>query len=477
MDTEACDVGMVGLGVMGCNLLLNIADHGYKVAGYDRDSRQVEAIRNNEDSSRIKATDHFEDFIHSLQSPRLIILLVPAGNPVDAVLNQLEPYLKTGDIIVDGGNSHYTDTNRHQENLHPKGISFIGMGVSGGEEGARFGPCLMPGGDKKAYERIQSILKAVAAKVDDVPCVSYIGYGSSGHYVKMVHNGIEYGLMKLISETYDLMKNGLGLSNDELSAVYSKWSQGKIAGFLIEITAQIFKKSDSETGGYLIDLILDESRQKGTGLWTSEDAMKLHVPVPIIDVAVSMRDLSMFRSLRQKLHQVLKGPSLANFKEQTILHNKEAFIEQLFNALYAAMILTYTQGFSLLQVASNVYNYDLHLDEIAKIWRGGCIIRSVLLDKMANVYHETPDLPVLMLDTYFAQELSVVQEDLRAIVSQGAAAGIPIAGFMNALGYYDAYRAERLPDNLVQAQRDFFGAHTYQRTDKQGTFHSNWNEI
>lgn len=466
--SKTYDVGMVGLGVMGYNLLLNMADHGYSVIGYDRDSAKVQALQHQGQQVKVKVTDHFEDFIHSLKSPKVIILLVPSGKPVEAVLSQLNPYLDEGDIIIDGGNSHFSLTNGHQEHLEKEGVFFIGMGVSGGEKGAREGPCLMPGGDFQAYKQVKPLLEAIAAKVDGIPCVTYIGPGPAGHYVKMVHNGIEYGLMKLISETYELLKTGLKLTNKQLHEVYKAWNRDKVASFLIEITAIIFQKKDEETGKDLIDQILDAAEQKGTGLWTSEDAMRLHVPVPTIDVAVSMRDLSTFKSLRSQVHKVLQGPS------PSIDVDAKTFITALLNALYAGMILTYTQGMSLLQTASQTYHYNLNLADIATIWRGGCIIRSNLLDHIARAFRTEPALPLLMLDPYFASELSSVQSDLRLVIQHGAGAGIAIPGLMSALGYYDSYRCDRLPSNLIQAQRDFFGSHNYRRVDKEGYFHTEW---
>ncbi len=469
MSKQECQIGVIGLGVMGCNLVLNIADHGYAVAGYDKNLEQVQALQKYSDRKNIQAVETIEKFIQSLQSPYLILLLVPAGRPVDAVINDLIPYLRSGDILIDGGNSHFIDTDRRQKTLVEKGIDFLGVGISGGEKGARHGPCMMPGGDPQAYEKIRSIFESIAAHVDGEPCVAYLGPGAAGHYVKMVHNGIEYGLMQLISETYDLLKRGLGVNNNILYRLYSDWNKTKLHSFLLEITVHIFQFVDSYTQQYLVDEILDIAEQKGTGSWTSEEAMKLCEPLPTIDAAVNMRDLSTLRPLRLKASSILKGPS------HQFQGNQAEMISQLHHALYAGVILTYAQGMSLMQAASQHYHYQLSLQKVAQIWRGGCIIHSAVLNDIAAAFQKQSNLPTLLLDSYFSQELSQSQEGLRAAVREGIALGIPMPGLMASLGYYDAYRSSWLPANLIQAQRDHFGSHTYKRIDQEGVFHTEWN--
>ena len=462
-----CDIGMIGLGVMGSNLALNMADHGFTVAGYDANAEKDRQLRAAEHAG-IRVAASLDALLALLKSPRRVMLMVPAGKPVDAVLATLRPLLSPGDIVIDGGNSHFTDTNARQQALAEARINLLGVGVSGGEEGARRGPCLMPGGAEAAYAQVQPILAAIAAHFDNEPCVAYLGPGAAGHYVKMVHNGIEYGLMEVIAESYDLMKRGLGLNDDELHAIYAEWSAGDLAGFLMEITAKIFLRTDPQTGKRLVNLILDVARQKGTGMWTSQDAMALHVPVPVIDAAVAMRDLSGFESERQAAARLLAGPTM------TIAVDRPAFLAQLHNALYTAMLITYAQGMRQLRGASQAYSYALPFARIARIWRGGCIIRAALLEEISAAFTAQPELEHLLLDRDIARELKARQADLRAIVATAAGLGIPTAGFSAALAYYDALRSRWLPANLIQAQRDFFGAHTYERVDEPGTFHTEW---
>jgi 6-phosphogluconate dehydrogenase len=390
--------------------------------------------------------------------------------PVDAVIRDLLPHLQPGDLIIDGGNSHFDDTDLRGKMLAEKGLHFLGVGISGGESGARHGPSIMPGGPREAYERVRPIFEAVAAKVNGEPCVTYLGPGSAGHYVKMVHNGIEYGLMQLIAESYDLMKRGLGLSDDELHDVYARWNETELNGFLIEITAQIFRQVDEKTGRRLVDVILDEARQKGTGKWTSQDGMELQAPTPTIDAAVAARDLSTYKTERETASRLLGGPS-PSFQGE-----RGAFLEQLRSALYAAMILTYAQGMALLRVASQSYGYGLDLEAVARIWRGGCIIRAALLEPIRAAYRARPDLANLLLDPDLSAELVRRQGDLRAIVSHAAGLGIPAPGLMASLAYLDGYRSAWLPANLIQAQRDYFGAHTYERVDARGVFHTRWSD-
>ncbi len=465
---EKCELGMVGLGVMGRNLLLNMADHHYRVAGYDRDAGKVALLGGY--GPNIQTFDNVGGFVAALREPRVVMMLVPAGPPVDSVIHDLLPHLTEGDCIIDGGNSFFKDTDLRQRTLAERGIHFLGVGVSGGEEGARHGPSMMPGGPRQAWERVRPVFEAIAAQVDGEPCVSYMGQGSAGHFVKMVHNGIEYGIMRLIADAYDLMKRGMNLNDDELSAVFDQWNGTNLRGFLVGITAHIFRKMDEKTGKRLVDVILDVARQKGTGMWTSQTAMELHVPVPTIDIAVSMRDLSTLKTERVTASNLLGGSATMQ------VGDKEALLTQMPRALYAGMLITFAQGMALLHVASRSCGYDLNLESVARIWRGGCIIRSALLDPISVAFHAQPDLPNLLLDPAIATELSTRETDLRAVVCAAVAHGIPVPGLMSALGYYDSYRSAWLPANLIEAQRDFFGAHGYERIDEKGTFHTEWTQ-
>ncbi|MBK5277317.1 MAG: NADP-dependent phosphogluconate dehydrogenase [Bacteroidia bacterium] len=464
------EIGMIGLGVMGRNFLLNVADHGFLVAGYDKDVSKVEALRRESKERNIQGAENIHEFIELLRKPRAIIMLVPAGAPVDSVIKDLLPHLDKGDLIIDAGNSYFKDTDLRADNLAVKGIHFLGVGVSGGEEGARHGPSIMPGGSKEAYERVRPIFEATAAKVNNLPCVTYLGPGSAGHFVKMVHNGIEYAMMQLLSETYDLMKRGLGLNDDQLHDVYNKWNNGELNSYLMEITGKIFSKVDEKTNKRLIDEILDVARQKGTGMWTSQSAMELQVPIPTIDLAVAMRDMSVYKNQRESAGKVLQWPMLI-FKD-----NQNTFLNQLRHALYTGMIITYAQGMALLTVASDKYNYNLDLEAVARIWRGGCIIRAGLLEDIQNAFHTRNDLPNLLLDPDLSKKIIENQEHLRYIVCRGAELGVPVPALMSSLSYLDAYRSSWLPANLIQAQRDYFGAHTYERIDSKGTFHTEWEK-
>ena len=462
------EIGMVGLGVMGRNFLLNLADHGFSVAGYDKDPAKVAALRQEAENRNIRGAADLKAFIALLRPPRAVILLVPAGPPVDSVINDLLAHLQPGDLIIDAGNSYFKDSDVRARNLTAKGLQFLGVGVSGGEEGARHGPSIMPGGPKEAYERVRPAFEAAAAQVNGLPCVTWLGPGSAGHFVKMVHNGIEYGLMQLIAETYDLMKRGLGLSDAELHEFYAGWNRGALAGYLVEITSQIFAKQDEKTGRRLIDEILDVAKQKGTGMWTSQSAMELQVPIPTIDLAVAMRDLSVFAQEREQ------ASALYPRSVPRLPGGRDSFLTQLSHALYAAMLVTYAQGLALLAVASDKYQYLLDLAAVAKIWRGGCIIRAAMLDDIGAAFSARPGLPNLLLDSNLAQKLREHQEALRQVVCQAAGLGVPAPGLMVSLGYLDAYRSAWLPANLIQAQRDYFGAHTYERVDAKGTFHTQW---
>jgi 6-phosphogluconate dehydrogenase len=389
---------------------------------------------------------------------------------VDSVINDLLALLRPGDLIIDAGNSYFKDTDVRLRHLTAKGIQFLGVGVSGGEEGARHGPSIMPGGPKEAYERVRSVLEAVAAKVSGDPCVTYLGPGSAGHFVKMVHNGIEYGMMQLIAETYDLMKRGLALNDDQLRDVYSKWNNGELNGYLMEISSHIFGKVDGTTGRRLIDEILDVAKQKGTGMWTSQSAMELQVPIPTIDLAVAMRDLSVFAKER------VQASAIYQRSQRRFTGDHDTFLTQLSHALFAGMIIIYAQGLALLAVASDQYEYHLDLEAVARIWRGGCIIRAALLEDICAAFHARPDLPNLLLDPQLSRKVMKHQEDLRRVICQAAESGVPVPGLMVSLGYLDAYRSAWLPANLIQAQRDCFGAHTYERIDAKGTFHTEWEK-
>jgi 6-phosphogluconate dehydrogenase len=482
MSAGGNDIGLFGLAVMGRNLVLNMADKGFAVAAYNRTQSVTEEFASGlEAGKQIQPCYSLEEFIGSLKRPRVAMLMVKAGKPVDAVIAELEPLLEPGDIIVDGGNSHFTDTERRARALEAKGIHFLGVGISGGEAGARHGPSMMPGGPEKAYAVVQPIFEATAAKADGEPCVAYLGPGASGHYVKMVHNGIEYGIMQLIAETYALMKEGHALDNELLAEVYARWADAELESYLVEITADIFRRLDEETGRYVIDLVLGEAEQLGTGMWASQSALDLHVPVPNIDIAVTMRNLSslvqerrdagdLLRSAKRVAGTGLSRPSSA----EAIQAADDVAIENVRSALYAGVILTYAQGFAQLQTASRVMGFALDLAKVAAVWRGGCIIRSVLLRDIKAVFLRSKDLSNLMLDPELAQDVVSRREALVSTIEAAASAGIPVPGLTTALAYLDAYRAEWLPFNLIQAQRDYFGAHTYRRVDKEGVFHTDW---
>lgn len=457
------DFGMIGLGVMGQNLVLNLNDQGFSIAGYDRDKSKIGGLKGR---ARIFETPDLKEFISLLKPPRAVMMMVPAGDPVDAVIRDLLPHLEKGDIVIDGGNSYFKDTNLRIQNLAKKGIHLLGVGISGGEEGARHGPSMMPGGSEEAYARIRLFFEKAAAKVNGDPCVAYLGPGSAGHFVKMVHNGIEYGLMQLISETYDLMKRGLGIDEGKMHAIYKQWNEGESNSYLLEITAHIFEKKDEKSSKLLLDEILDVAKQKGTGMWTSQSAMELQVPSFNIDTAVAMRDLSMLENQRKLLSQALKRP-VKPLKDN-------GFSEQIAQAFYAAMIIVYAQGMAILKAASEKYQYGLNLETVAKIWRGGCIIRSALLEPIREAYRSNPQLQNLLLDPGLSTKIMQRDESLRGLIVKGAQTGVPLPGFMSALSYLDAFRSDWLPTNLIQAQRDFFGAHTYERIDAKGVFHTEW---
>ena len=463
------DFGMVGLGVMGSNLLYNIADHGFSVIGFDLNSEKAKNLEKEATpNTDVKGVSVIKDFISQLNTPRKIMLLVPAGKPVDAVIENLLPHLSKGDIIIDGGNSHYVDTVRRVKYLADQEFHFMGMGVSGGEEGARKGPSIMPGGDLEAFKVVQPILEAVAAKVNGEACTAYMGKDAAGHYVKMVHNGIEYAIMQLISEVYDLMHRGLGLSNEEMHQIFHQWNQEELNSFLIEITADIFKQKDVETGKELLDVILDKAGAKGTGKWTSQDAMDRGVSIPTIDIAVSLRTLSAYKEQR------INASKIYNKTHSSLETDSSKFINELKEALFCAIIISYAQGLSLLVKASEELTMEIPLKDVVKIWRGGCIIRSTLLETFYEAYSAKTDLENILLDENIASLLISRIDSLREVVSAAAKSSIPAGALQTALAYFDAYTSERMSTNMIQAQRDYFGAHTYQRVDREGTFHTEW---
>lgn len=473
MNTQNNDkraFGMIGLGTMGSNLLQNIADHGYSCAGYDIDAKKLDVLNQlNRDS--IQGFSDMNDFVKSLNSPRIVMMLVPAGKIVDGVIEELVAVLDKGDIIIDGGNSHFIDTDRRFLDLEKKGYHFIGMGVSGGEEGARRGPSMMPGGDKKAYEIVKPILTKIAAHVNAEPTVAYMGERSAGHFVKMVHNGIEYALMQLISETYEIFRNGLQLTDNEIHEVFKKWNEGRLQSYLLEITRDIFAYKNKGAKHLLLNDIKDEAKAKGTGKWTSQAAMDLNLPIPIIDIAVSMRDLSKYKDLRTKASKIYSNP-----KDSVYSDSSEKYIASLEDAFYFAMVSAYAQGMHLLYRANEEYKYELNLGVIAKIWRGGCIIRSEFLEAIYTAYKKNSKLKHLFLDIDIHDSLVKSIPGIRTVVSDAARHGIAIPAFSVSLGYFDNFRSENMPANLIQAQRDYFGSHTYELRGKEGVFHTEWEE-
>lgn len=462
------DFGLVGLGVMGRNFILNVAGNGFTAFGNDLDEEKVNAlIEEGGDTQKINATKDSKVFIDALSTPRKIMLLVPAGKVVDIVIEGLLPNLDKGDIIIDGGNSFYTDTDRREAYLAKKGINFFGAGVSGGAKGARKGPSIMPGGNREAYQHVKPIFEAVSAKYNGEPCVAYLGPKSAGNYVKMVHNGIEYGLMQLTSEIYDVLKKGGDYTNDELHTTYAKWNAGRLQSFLVEITSEIFEQEDDLASGRLVDKILDKAKQKGTGKWTSQNAMDLGIPVPSIDIAVSMREISALKEERVAADKLYDRPQVAHMDKTKL----EKLAEE---ALYFSFIITYAQGLHQLADASREYGYELDIAEIAKIWRAGCIIRAGLLADITDAFKADQALPNLLLSPTFVEKVQSTVDAARELVSYGAKNGIPLPGLSNSLTYFDAYTSSRLPLNVIQAQRDYFGSHTYERLDREGIFHTEW---
>jgi 6-phosphogluconate dehydrogenase len=472
MAEATCDIGLIGLAVMGQNLVLNMDDHGFKVAVYNRTTSKVDDFLANEaKGTRVEGAHSVAELCSKLKTPRRVMIMVKAGEVVDQTIDQIVPHLEKGDIVIDGGNSLYSDSNRRTKELAAKGILFIGTGVSGGEEGARFGPSIMPGGNPAAWPHVKDVFQAIAAKVEDgTPCCDWVGEDGAGHYVKMVHNGIEYGDMQLICEAYQLLKDGLGLGADEYAKIFAEWNKGELDSFLIEISAEIFAKKD-EDGQPMLDKILDTAGQKGTGKWTAISALDLGMPVTLIGESVFARCLSALKDERVAASEVLNGPA-----KRPEIGDKAKFIEDVRRALYCSKMISYAQGYMLLREAAKEQGWNLNMGGVALMWRGGCIIRSQFLGKIKDAYDKNPHIQNLLLDEFFSSALNKYQDSWRRAVVAGVEIGVPLPAFSTALSFYDGYRTKRLPANLLQAQRDFFGAHTYERVDKpRGEFfHTNW---
>ncbi|WP_340398606.1 NADP-dependent phosphogluconate dehydrogenase [Paenibacillus sp. FSL H8-0079] len=462
-------IGVIGLAVMGKNLALNIESKGFSVSVFNRSPEKTNDLLKEAEGKNLTGAFTIEEFVESLESPRKILIMVQAGKATDATIEQLLPHLDQGDIIIDGGNAYFPDTQRRSKELEEKGFRFIGAGVSGGEEGALKGPAIMPGGQESAYQLVEPILTAISAKVGDDACSTYIGPDGAGHYVKMVHNGIEYGDMQLIGEAYHLLKSVLNVSVEELHEIFTEWNQGELDSYLIEITADIFSKYDPETGKPMVDVILDAAGQKGTGKWTSQSALDLGVPLSMITESVFSRFLSAMKDERVAASKILNGPATEAFSG-----DKKAFIENVRKALFASKIVSYAQGFAQMRAASDEYGWDLKYGNIAMIFRGGCIIRSQFLQNIKEAYDKDAELKNLLLDPYFQNIVESYQGAWREVIASAVKQGVPVPGFSSALSYYDSYRTERLPANLLQAQRDYFGAHTFKRVDKEGSFHFQW---
>jgi 6-phosphogluconate dehydrogenase len=467
---QKAQFGMIGLGTMGRNLVLNMADNNISVSGYDKNVEQQKRMLEDGENKPVQVTTSMQAFVESLEMPRKIMMLVPAGKIVDAVIDEVTPLLQAGDILIDGGNSHYTDTDRRIEKLKSTGIHFTGMGVSGGEDGARLGPSMMPGGNKESYAELKIIFEKIAAKTNDGTCVSFVGNGSAGHYTKMVHNGIEYAMMQLISESYSVLKNICECNNDEIHNVFNEWNQGELQSFLVEITAKIFlQKDDVDNNKYLIDAILDRAAQKGTGMWTSESALELHVPTPTIDEAVAARDLSAFKNERLLINSSTDATVVIKPE------NKETFIQALHDALYYGIAVSYVQGLHLIYTASKKFNYEIDIAEVVRIWKGGCIIRSAMLNDISKAYLNNNTLSNLLLDKHFYHLIAEKRSAVCTVLKMAMDNKIPLPALSSSLQYIDMFSTGRLGSNLIQAQRDFFGAHTYERIDKPGSFHTEWN--
>ncbi len=464
-------IGVVGLGVMGHNLALNMERNGFPVAGYDVDAAKVKAFLNGPAAGkRILGVDSPDALMEALEKPRRILMMVPAGHPVDIAIEHLKPHMRPGDMLMDGGNSFFLDTERRNKSLEAEGFNYLGVGVSGGEEGALWGPAIMPGGQRVAWNATAPIFQSIAAKAEDgAPCVDYMGPRGAGHYVKMVHNGIEYGDMQLIAEVYDVLHRGLGLSAAEIAELFTEWNAGELKSYLIEITADILKRIDPATGLPLVDTILDEAAQKGTGKWTSQNALDVGAPIPTINAAVESRILSSLKAERVAASRILHGPQVG------IQGERPQIIDAARHALYSGKIASYAQGLALLHIASNEYQYGFPIAEIARIWRAGCIIRASLLNDITSAFRRNPALPNLLLDDAFQEAVESRQDGWRYFIQSAIGMGIPVLALSTSLAYFDAYRSERLPANLTQAQRDYFGAHTYRRIDREGVLHTDWS--
>lgn len=463
------DIGLIGLAVMGENLVLNMASKGFSVAVYNRTVNKIDTfLETKAKGLNIGGGHSIAEFTAMLKTPRKVLIMVKAGKPVDDMIGELLPHLDAGDIIIDGGNSYFADTQRRSSELADKGIKFFGMGVSGGEEGALKGPSLMPGGNYEAYQELAPIFTTIAAQVEDGPCCAYVGPDGAGHYVKMVHNGIEYGDMQLISEAYYIMKEALGLSAQEMHDVFAEWNQGELDSYLIEITSDVFLKKDEETGRPLVEVIMDKAGQKGTGKWTSQSALDLGVPTPTITEAVFARCMSAYKEERVSASKILRGP------DAKYTGDKAKFIKAIHDALYASKICSYAQGFALLKAASEEYKWSLNYGDVALLWRGGCIIRARFLDRIKEAFQRDAGLSNLLIDPFFSSIMETTQNNWRLVVKTCKELGIPTPSFSASLDYYDSYRRAVLPANLLQAQRDYFGAHTYERIDRPGTFHTEW---
>ncbi|MBI5649079.1 MAG: NADP-dependent phosphogluconate dehydrogenase [Chloroflexi bacterium] len=463
------DIGLTGLAVMGMNLVLNMERNGFTVAVHNPTTKTMTDFVATHPGKNLVGCESLADFVAALKRPRKMMIMVKAGAPVDAVIDQLVPLLEPGDLIIDGGNSFFPDDERRTRDLEAKGLRYLGVGVSGGEEGALWGPSIMPGGSREAYDLVKDIFVAISAKAEGEPCVTYIGPRGAGHYVKMAHNGIEYGDMQLIAEAYDILHRALNLSSAELADIFDDWNRGELQSYLIEITSQIFRKIDPDTGQALVELVLDQAEQKGTGKWTSQSAFDLGVPLSTINASLDSRNISAYKTERVAASQVIAGP------EAKFSGDRAQLIDAVRNALYAAKICSYAQGMALLRAASKEYGYALQYGAIAAIWRGGCIIRAQFLNRITDAFRRNPDLPNLLLDETFKADVANRQASLRYVVQTAIALGIPALAFSSSLAYLDAYRTARLPANLTQAQRDYFGAHTYRRVDKPGSFHSDWH--
>jgi len=472
MNANQCDIGLIGLAVMGENLVLNMESKGFSVAVFNRTTEVTDKFATTRAKGKnIRPTRTIQEFIGALKKPRKAQVMIKAGKPVDQVIGEIAPLMEKGDVIIDGGNSLFTDTQRRCKEMEEKGIHYVGMGVSGGEEGALKGPSLMPGGPRASWEIIAPIYRKIAAQVDGEPCCRYMGPDGAGHYVKMVHNGIEYGDMQLICEAYAILKDVAGMNNNELAETFTEWNKGELDSYLIDITAQIFRKKDPETGKAMVDVILDKAGQKGTGLWTLQSAIAQSVVISTINAAVEARVISSRKDERVAASKILPQPKSKKFSD-----DKKKLIAAVRHALYASKIVSYAQGMELLGAASKQYNWNLNFGDIATIWRGGCIIRAKFLNCIVDAYNRDPALHNLLLDSYFTDIIKNTQDDWRVAVSAAVEYGVAVPAFSASLAYFDSYRSARLPSNLLQAQRDFFGAHTYERVDKPGVFHTEWIE-